>query len=133
MPTQLLDNQTRIRNRHEDLLVNKEVADTLRLRSYVIQYLRDFLLKDEFLEVQTPMMASVASGAVARAFGTTASEFPGKKIKLRIAPELWLKRLILGGMDRVFEIGSCFRNEGNYFVHSAYTQFLILNRHRRNT
>ncbi len=57
-------------------------------------------------------MASVASGAVARAFGTTASEFPGKKIKLRIAPELWLKRLILGGMDRVFEIGSCFRNEG---------------------
>lgn len=112
LPTQLLDQQTRIRNRHEDLLVNKQAADTLRLRSYITQYLRDFLLNDGFLEVQTPVMASYASGAHARSFKTVATEFPDKNIELRIAPELWLKRLILGGMDRVFEIGSCFRNEG---------------------
>lgn len=112
LPTKLQDPETRIRNRHEDLLVNHQTAETLRLRSYIIQYLREFLLSDGFLEVQTPILAGGSGGAVARSFETTATEFPDKKIELRIAPELWLKRLILGGMDRVFEIGPCFRNEG---------------------
>ena len=64
------------------------------------------------MEVQTPILADSAGGAVARAFETSATEFPYKRIALRIAPELWLKRLILGGFDRVFEIGPSFRNEG---------------------
>ena len=112
LPTELLDPETRMRNRHEDLLVNQQIVDTLHLRSYIIQYLRDFLLSDDFLEVNTPIMASGTGGAIARPFKTTATEFMDRKIELRVAPELWLKRLVLGGMDRVFEIGPCFRNEG---------------------
>lgn len=64
------------------------------------------------MEVQTPILSTAAGGAVARSFETSATEFPEKQLSLRIAPELWLKRLILGGMDRIFEIGPCFRNEG---------------------
>jgi lysyl-tRNA synthetase class 2 len=112
------DRQTRIRNRHVDLLVNKKVADTLRVRSHIIQYIRDFLLKDEFLEVQTPVIAGEAGGAIARPFTTVATEFSEKQLALRIAPEIWLKRLIIGGMDRVFEIGPAFRNEGLDATHN---------------
>ncbi|KAI9794000.1 MAG: hypothetical protein M1816_006625 [Peltula sp. TS41687] len=118
LPTKLEDLETRIRNRHADLLVNRQMAETLRLRSYIIQCLRDFLLSDGFLEVQTPILAAGSGGAVARSFETAATEFSDKKIELRIAPELWLKRLILGGMDRVFEIGPCFRNEGIDLTHN---------------
>lgn len=112
LPTILDDPQTRIRNRHADLLVNRRVADTLKLRSHIIQHLRNFFLNKSFLEVQTPILADGAGGAVARPFVTTATEFHDKTLALRIAPELWLKRLVLGGMDRVFEIGPAFRNEG---------------------
>lgn len=78
----------------------------------MFQSIRNFLVEDDFLEVQTPILARSAGGAVARPFETFASEFPDKSLSLRIAPEIWLKRLIIGGMDRVFEIGPVFRNEG---------------------
>ena len=112
LPTVLEDPEARIRNRHADLLVNKKVADTLKITSCIIQRLRDFLVEDEFLEVQTPVLADGAGGAIARPFVTEATEFSDKTLSLRIAPEIWLKRLVLGGMDRVFEIGPAFRNEG---------------------
>ncbi|KAG0651770.1 Lysyl-tRNA synthetase [Hyphodiscus hymeniophilus] len=119
LPTKLEDPETRVRNRHVDMLVNKKVSETIRLRSHIIQYIRDFLIKDSFLEVQTPIVADSASGAIARPFITVATEFSEKQLTLRIAPEIWLKRLILGGMDRVFEIGPAFRNEGLDATHNA--------------
>jgi len=75
-------------------------------------------LKDNFLEVQTPIIADKAGGAVARPFTTVSTEFSDKQLALRIAPEIWLKRLILGGMERVFEIGPAFRNEGLDATHN---------------
>jgi lysyl-tRNA synthetase class 2 len=118
LPAILEDPTTRIKNRHVDMLLNQRVMDTLKLRSHVIQYLRDFLRADKFLEVQTPIIAEGAGGATARPFTTVASELSGKTLALRIAPELWLKRMILGGMDRVFEIGPAFRNEGVDATHN---------------
>jgi lysyl-tRNA synthetase class 2 len=118
LPYSLEDAQTRIRNRHTDLLVNKRMADTIRVRSHIIQYIRNFLLADNFLEVQTPIIADNAGGAIARAFTTVATEFSDKELTLRIAPEIWLKRMILSGMDRVFEIGPAFRNEGLDATHN---------------
>ncbi|KUJ24569.1 lysyl-tRNA synthetase [Mollisia scopiformis] len=118
LPSKLDDRETRIRNRHVDLLVNHEVAQTLKLRSHMIQHMRDFLLKDGFLEVQTPLISDKASGAVAKPFTTVATEFSEKQLALRIAPEIWLKRLVIGGMDRVFEIGPAFRNEGLDATHN---------------
>ena len=112
LPTKLQDAETRIRNRPVDLLVNQESSQLLRTRSSMIQYMREFFLKDDQVEVQTPILAEMAGGAVARPFVTTATEFPTRKITLRIAPELWLKRMVIGGFDRVFEIGPAFRNEG---------------------
>ncbi|KAK0128161.1 hypothetical protein ONS95_000142 [Cadophora gregata] len=117
-PLTLEDRETRIRNRHVDMLVNKSVVETLRLRSHIIQNMRDFLLKDNFMEVQTPLIADKAGGAIAKPFTTVATEFSEKQLALRIAPEMWLKRLIIGGMDRVFEIGPAFRNEGLDATHN---------------
>lgn len=118
MPLTLEDPETRGKARHADMLVNQQVVDTLRLRSHIIQYLRNFLVSDNFLEVQTPIIAEEAGGAAARPFSTVATEFSEKQLSLRIAPELWLKRLILGGMDRVFEVGPSFRNEGLDATHN---------------
>jgi len=111
-PTTLSDQETKIRNRHLDLWINRRSAETLRLRSDIIQRIRQFLLASGHREVQTPILADEAGGAVARPFSTFATEFPRRRISLRTAPELWLKRLVLGGFERVFEIGPCFRNEG---------------------
>ena len=118
LPEKLTNEETKILNRHVDMLVNRETVDILRLRSHVIKYLRDYFHDQEFLEVQTPLLADSAGGAVARPFLTSATEFPGKQIALRIAPELWLKRLVVGGMSRVFEIGPAFRNEGIDTTHN---------------
>ena len=101
-----------MRNRHVDFLTNSAITQALQVKSLVIQTLRWCLLEDGFLEVQTPVLASDAGGASARPFITRATEFPERDINLRIAPELWLKRMVIGGFDRVFEIGQCFRNEG---------------------
>jgi lysyl-tRNA synthetase class 2 len=95
------------------MLVNPKTVDILRLRSYLIKYLRDFLHERHFLEFQTPILAGAASGATARPFTVTANAVStDRKLSLRIAPELWLKRLVVGGVDRVFELGPAFRNEG---------------------
>lgn len=94
------------------MLTDPEVIETFKLRSLIIRTMRDFFEQKSFVEVQTPILAGLASGAVARPFETHATEFPDRILNLRIAPELWLKRLIVGGMDRVFEIGPSFRNEG---------------------
>ncbi|KAL8700881.1 MAG: hypothetical protein Q9201_005201 [Fulgogasparrea decipioides] len=111
-PTVLEDPETRIRNRHVDFLVNPRAAQILRLRSEIVARIRDFLRTSGYLEVETPVLANLAGGAVARPFETKAVEFPDRHIELRTAPELWLKRLVLGGFEKIFEIGPCFRNEG---------------------
>lgn len=95
-------------------LADQHTTDIIRARSAVIQYVRQFFLDRSFLEVSTPIIGSVAGGAIARPFSTSAVEFPERPLSLRIAPELWLKRLVIGGFDRVFEIGPSFRNEGVY-------------------
>lgn len=118
LPKTLEDRETRIRNRHVDMLVNNDVADILRARSHIIQTIRNFLLDDNFLEVQTPLIADKAGGAIAKPFTTVATEFSDKQLALRIAPEIWLKRLVIGGMDRIFEIGPAFRNEGLDATHN---------------
>jgi lysyl-tRNA synthetase, class II len=100
------------------MLVNQEVTDVLRMRSYIIKYMRDYFHDKKFLEFQTPILAENAGGAIARPFTTTASEFPSRQLALRIAPELWLKRLVIGGVDKIFEIGPAFRNEGIDSTHN---------------
>lgn len=101
-----------MRNRHLDLLLKYRPSELIHLRSEIVKFLRQYLTDDGHMEVQTPILANTAGGAVARPFVTSATEFPNRRIALRIAPELWLKRLILGGFERVFEIGPSFRNEG---------------------
>lgn len=127
MPRVLLDKQTRKGNRHIDFLVNPEPRDIIRLRSQVINYIRQFLIDQDHVEVQTPILAESAGGAVARPFLTTSTEFSGRELCLRIAPELWLKRMVIGGFDRVFEIGPSFRNEGRE-LGAELEQLLILHR-----
>ncbi|KAI8139449.1 putative Lysyl-tRNA synthetase [Fennellomyces sp. T-0311] len=109
--TGLKDPEKRFRQRHLDMLVNPEVTHTLRVRAEIIQYIRRFLEERGFLEVETPVLADKAGGANARPFMTRAHAL-GMDMQLRIAPELYLKQLVIGGMDRVYEIGKQFRNEG---------------------
>ncbi|KAF6837791.1 lysyl-tRNA synthetase [Colletotrichum plurivorum] len=118
IPETLTDPETRSQKRHLDMIVNPEVADVLRLRSHITKYMRDYFHERQFLEFQTPILAENAGGAVARSFTTTATEFPSKELSLRIAPELWLKRLVVGGVHNVFEIGPAFRNEGIDATHN---------------
>lgn len=118
LPTELQDQETRVRKRHLDYIVNPQTADVLRLRAEIIEFMRTFLLREDHVEVQTPILADGTGGAVARPFRTSATEFPERRITLRIAPELWLKRLMVGGFDRIFEIGPSFRNEGLDLSHN---------------
>ncbi|TVY64345.1 Lysine--tRNA ligase [Lachnellula suecica] len=118
LPRIVKDPEARIRNRHLDMLMSPLTSQTFRIRSHIIQCIRNFLIKDSFLETQTPILADSASGAIARPFTTSATEFPDKQLALRVAPEIWLKRLVIGGMDRVFEIGPAFRNEGLDATHN---------------
>ncbi|PVH94741.1 lysyl-tRNA synthetase-like protein [Periconia macrospinosa] len=97
---------------HLHQLTSKEPGEILRLRATIYDHLRKSLSQDGFLEVETPMFDVRAGGAIARPFETVANELSNTPIRLRIAPELNLKRLIVGGQDRVFEIGRAFRNEG---------------------
>ena len=107
----LKDKETRYRQRYLDLLANPEVKDTFIKRSRIVQAIRDFMFQRDYLEVETPMMHLIPGGATARPFLThhNALNLP---LYMRIALELPLKRLIVGGMDRVFEINRNFRNEG---------------------
>ena len=107
----LTDTDTRYRQRYVDLIMNAEVKDTFIKRSKVISSIRKFLDGEGFMEVETPMLVSNAGGAAARPFETHFNAL-NEDLKLRISLELYLKRLIVGGMERVYEIGRVFRNEG---------------------
>lgn len=108
----LTDVETRYRQRYVDLIVNEESRDTLRKRSLIIQKIREYLTKQGFLEVETPMLHIQAGGATARPFVTHHNTLD-MDLFLRIAPELHLKRLMVGGLsEKIFEINRCFRNEG---------------------
>jgi len=107
----LKDTEKRYRQRYLDLIMNPDVRSIFLIRSQVIQTIRDFLLEKDFLEVETPMMHPIPGGAEASPFRTYHNAL-GMELYLRIAPELYLKRLVIGGFERVFEINRCFRNEG---------------------
>lgn len=107
----LTDVEARYRQRYLDLISNEEVRVTFRRRAQIIQFLRGFLTERDFIEVETPMMQPVAGGAAARPFVTHHNALD-MDLYLRIAPELYLKRLLVGGFDRVFELNRVFRNEG---------------------
>ena len=107
----LKDIELRYRQRYLDLVANEEVKKVFLTRSKIIQAIRKFLDDKGFLEVETPMMHSIAGGAAGRPFKTHHNEY-NQELFLRIAPELYLKRLIVGGLDRIYEINRSFRNEG---------------------
>ena len=123
----LADQEIRYRQRYVDLIMNESSRDVFRKRSAIVQYIRAFLDSQNFLEVETPMMQTTPGGAIARPF-TTHHNALDMSLYLRIAPELNLKRLIVGGFDRVYEINRNFRNEGVSTQHNP--EFTMLELYR---
>ncbi len=107
----LTDTDIRYRQRYTDLIMNQDVKETFIKRSKILREIRNFLADRDFMEVETPMLVANAGGAAARPFETHYNALD-EDVKLRISLELYLKRLIVGGLERVFEIGRVFRNEG---------------------
>ena len=119
----LRDTDIRYRQRYLDLIVNPDVKDTFVKRSYIIREIRNYLDSKGFIEVETPVLVSNAGGAAARPFETHHNALH-QDLKLRISLELYLKRLIVGGLERVYEIGRVFRNEGISTKHNP--EFTLL-------
>ncbi len=123
----LSDQETRYRQRYVDLIINESSRHVFRTRSQIITYMRSFLEAADFMEVETPMMQTIAGGANARPF-TTHHNALDMQLYMRIAPELNLKRLIVGGFDRVYEINRNFRNEGVSTKHNP--EFTMMEAYR---
>jgi lysyl-tRNA synthetase, class II len=119
----LTDQEARVRARYVDLAINTEARDLIRARSGVLHAIRETLVGKGFLEVETPILQQIHGGANARPFLTHINAY-GLNLYLRIAPELYLKRLCVGGVERVFELGRAFRNEGVDFSHNP--EFTLL-------
>jgi lysyl-tRNA synthetase class 2 len=113
----LTDTETRYRMRYVDMIMNPESREKLRLRSEIVRHVREFFYHHDFLEVETPMMHAIAGGAAAKPFQTHHNALD-MELNMRIAPELHLKRLIVGGFNKVFEMNRCFRNEGLSLKHN---------------
>ena len=134
----MTDVELRYRQRYVDMIVNQGVRDTFRKRSQIVRGIRRFFDEREFLEVETPMLHHTLGGAAAKPFGTHHNALD-MDLFLRIAPELYLKRLVVGGFERVYEIGRNFRNEGLsrqhnpeftmlefYWAYATYEDLLVL-------